>query len=243
MTRQNPKLEILTDELEIRRLIAAATDSQVAVDVSIPGLGIRFEEKITALSNAKVGVEVKLIPGLFNQIKERSPEGEPPKQMEAFFILFLEGQMLLGIQGTHLLWTEKTVRIAPPFKVLKIQRRKETRWVVPKGYDLKVELPIDRGMSHHRRLLDLSFSGLAFHVPTDREASLYRKGTIIRGVRLTLDHRSMLLNLEVANQIALRTPKQNDGYKIGTKFTALNPTDQNWLNGYITHRLAQLGLG
>ncbi len=68
MTRQSPKLEVLSDELEIRRLIAAATDSQVAVDVSIPGLGIRFEEKITPLSNAKVGVEVKLIPGLYSQV-------------------------------------------------------------------------------------------------------------------------------------------------------------------------------
>ena len=238
----SPRFEMIRDELEIRRMVDRAAESRVRVDVNLPKIPLEFQGKLAEDSSPQSGIKVELPEDIRKAFAEYTPEQLKALDLEAFFILFLKGQVLLGFQGPAAELAPTSLKLTKPFKAFKIQRRKETRWEVPIGYEMIAEISSPGRYGRVRRkVIDLSPSGLGIQVLNTQESELLKTGLILKDVTLTLQNHVITVDAEVRNQVPMQSsdPDRN-GTKIGMRFVRISKKDQDTITSFVAMRLGQL---
>ena len=233
-----PKFEPVTDELEIRRLIERAAETTAKADVNFSEVRIQFQTQVTEHSSAQAGIEVR-IPDEFRGRLQHLVKSAP----EVLLILYLRNQALLGVSTRSIDWEDETFRIRPPFRVLRMQRRKEARFQIPVGYDIFVGMNAIEGESRRvqKRVLDISASGMGLQVISPREAGFFQQGLMLRNLRFELEGRKITVDAEVCNRVPLNEAVTgHSGTKVGLRFTKISRADQDFLAAFVTRRLAQM---
>lgn len=251
VTKEQDKqgFERVIDPLEIRRLISRAVETGASVEVRLPA--IRFSSSIREDSDPKVNLKI-VVPEEAQAELRKLAEAQPakdaaapdaaPADNECMIIAFLEGAVLLCIRGQNATLMEDTLYLPPPWDVFKLQRRKEPRFDIPTAYELYVSMESVEGQKLRvkKRILDISSSGLGFHVLSTREAEFYKKGMFLRRMSLTIEGRQIFLDAQVKSSIDLTGDPMIKGVKIGILFIRIGPVDARYIAGYVARNLAQL---
>lgn len=145
------------------------------------------------------------------------------QQDEVMLMVLVEGQTLIGIKSQQ----NADGSFDVPKTLIRIQRRKDHRWVIPGAYEIFVRIGVPR------RVIDIGEKGLAFRVGTDAESRKYSIGMDLLKCVFEIHGRKIEVDLEVRNHVDL-----DKGVKIGTRFTRIAKDDADWLGSFI---LAQIG--
>jgi c-di-GMP-binding flagellar brake protein YcgR len=226
----------IEDSVEIRRYLNRAIESSAKVDVRLPGDEIQFGSQILESSKPDKSLRIR-VPEAAKIDPKKNPEGG------AMVIAFLRGQVLLCIQADRAEWKDKnTLEVFSPWKIFRLQRRKEPRFEILGAYEIYVSMEtLESGRKRiHRRVLDLSTNGMGFHVATAREAALFKKGLFLRKVELMLEGRQIFLDARVQGIKTIVNDSRVSGVKIGVEFIRIGPVDSNFIASYVARSLAQL---
>lgn len=234
MAGEPAQYKSLEDLGEITKLISHAMESEAKVRLVFEGVEKKFESRITHPNKADKGKKIAVI----------APAGFKPESIlnpAAKLLVFLEGQVVLGFQAEMVGEADPYILFTYPKKLMKIQRRKSVRLPILGGYDIQVQLDSleIRGKRIRRKLLDVSASGLGFHVLSSREAGLWRKGLIVKNVQFQLGARKFVIDGQISTQIELKDPR-TQGFKIGLNFLRIKKDDAEWINDYVYNKLAYL---
>lgn len=117
-----------------------------------------------------------------------------------------------------------------PSELYKIQRRKDQRAVIPRGYEIWATFPspLKNGDREQARILDLSEKGLGILV-TQAQADACQKGMILPNVQFQIRGRRMNGSLQIQSLSRLK----GDEVKIGGAWLKLSDADRAWLSQYV----------
>lgn len=121
-----------------------------------------------------------------------------------------------------------------PFKVFKVQRRKDLRFEIPDGYVLRLNYrdPLYPEKQLHRKILDLSASGMAI-LCEKTEQNVYLPGTPIKDILFTLRDRKIICDGEVRYAKMIPPNQRHSGLKVGIKLDRLRPGDAELIETYV----------
>jgi c-di-GMP-binding flagellar brake protein YcgR len=217
----------ITDALEIRRLLEQAADASARALIGVGGGDERHESAVLELDREQ-GFLLLRRP---ESLSARGASGRP-----CFVLIFARGLQALGFTAPVSSAREGVLRFALPAKAFQLQRRKDVRVEIPKGYDLAVKLHSAeaRGKRIRRRLLDISAHGFSFLVTSAEEAARFAAGKFIRQVILEVHGRQIVFDAQIRNHFTLGAGR----IKIGAQFLRVHPSDREFIEALCLTRLA-----
>jgi c-di-GMP-binding flagellar brake protein YcgR len=224
----------IEDMREIYELLGQATQQLCQVSVKIPneagGEDLQFISKLIDVAPAKGGLQVEL------------PSGFPKKtKVKNCLLLIFTGRFLIGVQTEIERIGISTLVLRVPGKIFKLQRRRNVRYAVPGGYDITLDLESleKRDTRVKRKVVDLSEGGIAFFVPTAKEAALYTVDAEFKDCHFKIRNQEVAVDLKIKNQISHEHAKR-DGHKVGAEFVKISEDDRNFLATFIYSQLGQM---
>jgi c-di-GMP-binding flagellar brake protein YcgR len=229
----------VTDPLELHRVLKRAIETTAKVDVRLPEQKIQFQAVILESSDIESGFQIEA-PA---DISDEAIQAAPAKALvNANLIAFMRGQNLLCVHSQNVEWKERTLIVAPPWSIFKLQRRKEPRYQIPAAYDLFVSMESVEGTRRRiqKRVLDISEHGMGFQVASMREAAPYRKGMFLRKMEVTIENRQIFFDARVANILRITDDPRRAGVKVGIELIRISPLDKQFIAAYVARNLVQI---
>lgn len=231
----------IEDPTEVRRLLQQAQDHRATLWLKSKSLMIRGTmsddddlKKSFSLQLSDLG----FVRGLQKALGIQSPQ-------EGYVLLTLGGGGLLGFKTSILsvdLLPDSLGKVvfAPPTTVFLIQRRKEPRYKIPRGYEVHVSYrnplrasdPSEPEIVTYR-LLDISESGCSVLIPKE-SLKKYQKAMILHEVKIVLRGRPVLMDA-VVRTISLKSSDP----KMGLKFYRMDAKDSDYLSQYVVEHAIQ----
>ncbi len=164
-------------------------------------------------------------------LQEKLAEG---KTADVLMVIFIPPQIVVSFKTTISLNEDGQIQVRCPRQIFQVQRRKYTRYTIPRGYEIEVAFrhPDDRETIVKHRLVDLAAGGLSFQI-TRAEKEKFEKGLYLKHMQLTLRGHPMIFDVEVQNQIPHRINAQTIGYKVGVRFRRIIEADIEYISSYI----------
>jgi hypothetical protein len=233
----------IDDPIEIRRFFVSASETGARADIALPQLARRFITKIDMDWKPGEGLRFE-IPDQLEKIEMPAdgvggaPSTAPP--IECNVILFLRGQTLICVRSESVQVQEKMLVLQEPWTVFKIQRRKEARYEIPRGYEFFVKIESVEGsrLRVNKRLLDVSPSGLAILAQTKREADFYKRDLIMKNIHFQVEDRLIRLDAQVCNTVPVDPRTGIAGFKIGLKILRIGKEDGLTLSSWVARKLS-----
>jgi hypothetical protein len=226
---------IVSDPLEIRRLLSRASEGHTLASLKLRGNETVLKTHVLC-ADPKQGIHLEfdektgmLNPDSFESLTRESPE------RECMLLMYIEGRFIFGINAEPVEIRKDRMVFAPPVKVFKIQRRKDVRFVIPSAYEFTVEIEsLEQARTRvHKRLIDISESGLSFFVLSPREAALFRPGLVLSRCFVHIQNHSLPVMLKVRNRGKHERGAQGAGNKIGVEFEQISPDDRTYLGQFV----------
>lgn len=230
----------MEDATEIAKFVARAISEEARVEVQMNDSSFRFSSRIHHDTDPAIGLRIRAPEDITAEQLEEQAKFETQTCM---VVAFLKSHELLCIQTEAAAWKEGELILPQPWTVFKLQRRKEPRYTIPGAYEfyLKFRSLESPETTIHRKVLDLSMSGLGFFVESPIESDFYKKGLFIRRVNFMLENRHIFLDLRVASVVRLKHKPREPGFKIGVEIMRINPVDKRYVAAFIARGLAQSG--
>jgi hypothetical protein len=230
----SPGTSIVTDPLEIRRLLSRAMESPTSASIKLRGSEIPLRTHLIP-TRPKDGIHLEL------PVTE-----EPLDGRDCLVLLYLTGRSVIGLSAQPSQILVDRLVFSPPEKLVKIQRRKNVRYEIPLAYEYTIELDSieQRGTRVRKRLIDISEDGVSFFVLSPREAGLFREGLVIPRTIIRMQNQTILSSLKVRSQIKIERGQQGGpkgaGNKIGAVFEDISPEDRNYISQVICSHATHL---
>lgn len=125
-------------------------------------------------------------------------------------------------------------RFALPEKVFKVQRRKDTRLMIPYTHTVRAEMPdpLFPNQRLSRKVFDVSTGGISLIV-TDAEGAMFQAGLQLKGITFSIRSRLIKVDGEVKHLRPQPTGSTAPGVKVGIQFTRVDAGDAAWIGAYI----------
>jgi len=235
---------IVTDPLEIRRLLVRAASGQTAATLKIREAGASPESESTLIQGALLDVNPAR-EGVRLKLSARA-DAAGLANRECMLLIYLQGRSIVGINALPSEIRGDLVSFPTPARLFKIQRRKDVRFQIPAAYEFTVELDSPDGTVRKRssrvrkRIVDLSESGLSFFILSPREAALFRRGMFLHRCVIRLQSRRIETSLKIRNHLPFDRGKAGAGHKIGTEFEDILPEDRDYVAQFVYSHAAHL---
>lgn len=121
-----------------------------------------------------------------------------------------------------------------PEKIFKVQRRKDVRFTIRDGHLLKIKFkdPIFPETEVEKKAFDISAGGLSIIVSPEEEV-LFQPGLTLKGLRFTIQNRSIECEGEVRHSLPLPKSNRPPGVKVGILFRSIRAGDAQHIATYI----------
>lgn len=233
----------LTDPLELRRSFEKARDDTSRMTLRARQSGRQFEAKFAAFDGKAGTFDVKIDdPASISGFEEETREAP-----ETLALIFLRSALLLGVPTKFLGYVQMAetfaiARFEVPPQILRIQRRKDARYTIARGYDIKVTLPALEGERRRvqKQLLDVSAGGISFYVLSPREANLYQEGLILRNITFHVFRHEVSADGEIRNRVPFERVPGERGTRVGVKFTRVSAEDSDFIASYVAAQLLHI---
>lgn len=231
------KFKVVEDALTIRRYLSQAFESAGRAQFQIKDSEKKFESHVDSSSGPRNGILLKQ-----GGVSLEDFESEIKKMGSDFFqiVLYLEGQLLIGFKVKYVGHKNSRFEFEYPSQIVRIQRRKSLRLNILAGYDLSVQIDAIEGEARRvrKKLLDISAEGLGFHVQSPREAERFKKGLIMKNIRMSIQGREIILDAQVCSHVSLKENVKLGGIKVGVKFLRARPEDVEFISSYVLENMA-----
>jgi len=222
--------------LELRKLLESALmhESKTLLSLIEPGSvagddSHTFNTQIVGYSSSENFAQFLITPEL-RKAQEHS------EAKEAMAVIFLKGSNLLCMQTLNLEWQKKVIQLSAPWRIIKFQRRKEIRLVIPRAYEYYAEVPMSKSLTHKFRIIDISAQGMSIQAVAPREAALLPKSCIIPRLTLTIDG----VKIVTGGRVASHSPVEGRrGVRIGLEFKRMSVDNSHVVSAFVSRYLAQ----
>ena len=252
LTRSVPAISpagtaIVTDELQIRRLLTRAAEDHTPVTLKVRGTELALHGKLLDVDPKTQGIQLAFDCSpkpADNRLSRDNVEKAflDAQSRECMVLIYLQGRSIIGVNAEPKELHDDRICFATPQKVFKIQRRKDVRFLIPQGYEFTVEFEsLEQARTRvKKRLIDISESGLSFFVLSPREAAIFRVGLLLPNCVVQMQNQTVPVMMRICNHAPYDRGSNGPGNKIGVEFEQISPEDKNYLAQFVYSRAEHL---
>lgn len=233
-----PGFSLVTDEIKIQNLIREAIEQKAPLILGTPKQKDLFRSNFLEQSDAKQVLCIAQPEGyaadsLAQQLRRENIS-------ECLLVVLLKNQSTIGLECAYLGSEPGLYKFMPPKKAFRAQRRRDYRYEISRGYDLRVDLADPQNLQKRisLRLMDVSMGGLSFTAPAAQAKSFF-EGMITRNVSVRIQNRVILLDAEVRSNSPLDPKNPTGEQKVGLLFRRIKEEDEAFLAIYVTEHAIQ----
>ncbi len=231
----------VSDLPEVRKLLQIAADEHAVAIVWNDKKEVLLRTKVMEGDSPKEKLSLLIQSPNSNP---NAPVGSPFQKDQHYKITIIYKQLpVISLNAEFVDQSRTQFFFRAPHELVRIQRRKDERVPIPKGYEIRIVLPHPEVRSQFvdYPLFDLSASGLSFLIPVS-EKDKYPTGSFIHIGSFTLRNKRIPFKARVQNCAILRyQDKRNESQplKVGIAFTFLNPDDLKTIENFVIESLVQ----
>lgn len=242
-----PADEKITDPIKIRQSLSIIHHSYASVVIWEESIGVKpmasfmgqFHKKDQTFTMEFPADLTKEALECWSEVGDELDQS--PKSCH--FLVFLKRGGILGFVAP-LLELDDTEKLEAKFKfpevIFRLKRRKEERFEIPGGYDIRVKFRDPRGHQSQmqRNVFDLSESGFSFLISKNL-AVQFSKNLIFNQMQITLRGKKLVFSAQVKSKTLMYPGSLRECYKIGFEFKRMEDQDKELLSQYILENQIQ----
>lgn len=228
----------IQDPLRIRRLLNDAAEGRVPITLWTQGRLQVIKAQVRSLEfpNGKSS-PFEIVVKCLKSDRTKNFFGlvhHTPKQVAFGMLYFAEEQRVVGFQVAVKRFMKNFLILGTPQLLYRVQRRKDRRYQIPSGYDVKVQIPSLYPKTHKGlRMMDISIGGLSFWV-NPKERDRFEKNQKLDRVIFQIRNHPILTKLTLQS-----IRKDQGGYRVGCQFMGLKESDQTLIFLFIAEKKIQ----
>ncbi len=129
---------------------------------------------------------------------------------------------------------KSTLQFSLPQLLYRVQRRKNDRFTIPIGTQLKLEYKCSLSSEkiYQQKILDISITGLAFSC-SKKDSLVLKKGEFLEPLQFRLKSRNFYMRAKIIHTKPLSASDSSDAIKVGIQFENPSKEDQDFISYFI----------